>query len=114
MDMRTDRLKIWRGRATMPALFIASFAATYFLTRPTAAMLSPPDFEAGMVARGPSAGSTPPADVPESPSPPAAWEPAEPGPEPTPSLQDLATDNDPATRDEALALLGLLDQEQLP
>ncbi len=96
----------------MCALFIASFTATHWI-------LSADTIAAAATAhQNTAAFAVPTGDAPlENVTVPAlnSVEIGDPEPptEAAPSLQDLATDNDPETRGEAQALLGLLDQERV-
>jgi hypothetical protein len=97
--------------ATMPALFVVSFAATYWMTAPVASTEQRQPLAVGPRANGLSADQPVVAD-PVSSLHAIETELDEPPPEPLPSLQDLVTDNDPATREEAQALVRLLTQEE--
>ncbi len=110
--MNTERSRRWRSALTMPALFIASYSVTYWITRPTLEATPLRGVEARTAASGVRT-DTPMAEIQAAPLTDAGWTAEEPTPAPpAPSLQELATDTDAQIREEAQALLGLLDQEQ--
>lgn len=112
LDMRTERTGNWRDAATLPALFVASFIVTYWAIRPAAAVHSPQWPEVRPAATGANSiqfNVAPPPTAATESDPDMSGQPAT----PAPTLQELATDNDPETREEAQVLLALLDQEQV-
>jgi hypothetical protein len=110
--MNTERRRDWRGMVAMPMLFVASFVATYWMTMPAASKHPTQSLEAGTSGTGWSTDNPLAAAGPVGPAPAVESDVGEPVPEALPSLHDLATDNDPATRLEAQAVLTLLDQER--
>ena len=106
--MNTEARRDWRGIAALSALFIGSFGATLWVVQPQGQAAEPTSMEL-------TAASTPGAALEASisvPVPMASSEPEDAAQPAVPSLHELATDADPATREEAGILLGLIAMEQ--
>jgi len=106
MDTPTSAPRARPRLLPMVALFGASFAITLALQRsPATAMVDVPATRSA-AAQPELAPASGPASVEAS-----SVEAEAAAPEPSPSLHELAADEDPAIRAEARALLALLDEE---
>jgi hypothetical protein len=93
----------------MVGLFLAAFSLTWALgpapgQADTMSKIDPVAFAASSSSQAPGAA----AEL----QPGASSEPVSPAEQREPTLYELAVDSDPGTREEAQALLGLLDEEQ--
>lgn len=113
MGTPTSARKAMPRLLPMAALFAASFVVTLALHRsPVTSMASAP-----VKLPTPEMTLSPEPATARWPAGVEATPPAEPDatvPEHSPSLHELAADDDPATRAEARALLALLDEERNP